>query len=41
MRRLKREGNPKGETHMTKTGTVNTEGANIVYDYVGDGPLLP
>ncbi len=25
---------------MTKTGTVNTEGANIVYDYEGDGPLL-
>jgi pimeloyl-ACP methyl ester carboxylesterase len=25
---------------MTKTGTVNTEGAKIVYDYVGDGPLL-
>ena len=25
---------------MTRTGTVQTEGANIVYDYVGDGPLL-
>ncbi len=25
---------------MTRTGTVHTEGANIVYDYEGDGPLL-
>ncbi|MDQ6693482.1 MAG: alpha/beta hydrolase [Chloroflexota bacterium] len=25
---------------MTKTGTVHTEGANIVYDYEGAGPLL-
>src|SRR5947199_277009 len=25
---------------MTGTGTVHTEGANIVYDYEGDGPLL-
>ncbi len=25
---------------MTKTGTVHTEGANIVYDCAGDGPLL-
>jgi pimeloyl-ACP methyl ester carboxylesterase len=25
---------------MTRTGTVQTEGANIVYDYVGNGPLL-
>lgn len=25
---------------MTGTGTVQTEGANIVYDYEGDGPLL-
>ncbi len=25
---------------MTKTGTVQTEGANIVYDYEGEGPLL-
>jgi pimeloyl-ACP methyl ester carboxylesterase len=25
---------------MTKTGTVHTEGAKIVYDYVGNGPLL-
>jgi pimeloyl-ACP methyl ester carboxylesterase len=38
--RKKREGNPEGETHMTKTGIVHTEGANIVYDYEGDGPLL-
>src|SRR5579859_5584484 len=25
---------------MTRTGTVHTEGANIVYDYEGEGPLL-
>jgi len=25
---------------MTRTGTVDTEGANIVYAYEGDGPLL-
>jgi len=25
---------------MTQTGTVHTEGAAIVYDYVGAGPLL-
>ena len=25
---------------MTKAGTVHTEGANIIYDYEGDGPLL-
>ena len=25
---------------MPRTGTVHTEGANIVYDYEGDGPLL-
>ena len=25
---------------MTRTDTVHTEGANIVYDYVGSGPLL-
>jgi pimeloyl-ACP methyl ester carboxylesterase len=25
---------------MTSTGTVYTEGANIVYDFEGDGPLL-
>jgi hypothetical protein len=25
---------------MTRTGTAHTEGANIVYDYVSEGPLL-
>jgi pimeloyl-ACP methyl ester carboxylesterase len=31
---------PEGEAQMTKAGTVHTEGANIIYDYEGDGPLL-